>query len=195
MHDEEKLTLLPTRAAFIRGLPESMPIEEVIERGREIGLSINPSDVHSVRYYMRQEAARKAPPQPQSKVAANSPAEIAAAVRRNYALLDSQRSDQDGVKVNGPSNGASNGVSANGTNGTNGTITNGVKKTQAARGTAPSIVLPAGRGKTGSKSRPFLTDGEIARFEEQVKYIATRIGTDRIRDLMNDLERAVRDID
>jgi hypothetical protein len=56
MSAEDTQHLKPTRASFIRGLPLSMPVEEVIERGREIGISIQPSDVHSARYYMRQEA-------------------------------------------------------------------------------------------------------------------------------------------
>ena len=34
-----------------------MPIEEVIERAREVGLELKPSDIHSARYYMRQQAA------------------------------------------------------------------------------------------------------------------------------------------
>lgn len=49
--------LKPTRASFIRSLPETMPIDEVIERGREAGLEIKPSDIHAARYYMRQAAA------------------------------------------------------------------------------------------------------------------------------------------
>jgi hypothetical protein len=56
--------LKPTRSSFIRSLPESMPVEEVIERGREVGLTIQPSDIHSVRYYMRQEAIAPTPTAP-----------------------------------------------------------------------------------------------------------------------------------
>jgi len=57
MQAEDTSQLKPTRASFIRGLPESMPIGEVIERGREAGLEIKPSDIHAARYYMRQAAA------------------------------------------------------------------------------------------------------------------------------------------
>jgi hypothetical protein len=46
--------LRPTRAGFVRGLPLSMPVEEVIERGREAGIQLQPSDIHAARYYMRQ---------------------------------------------------------------------------------------------------------------------------------------------
>jgi hypothetical protein len=45
--------LPPTRAGFVRGLPLSMPVEEVIERGREAGIKLQPSDIHAARYYMR----------------------------------------------------------------------------------------------------------------------------------------------
>ena len=55
MSADETQQLKPTRGSFIRSLPLSVPVDEVIERGREIGLSIQPSDVHSARYYMRQE--------------------------------------------------------------------------------------------------------------------------------------------
>lgn len=34
-----------------------MPVEEVIERGREVGIELQPSDIHAARYYMRQMAA------------------------------------------------------------------------------------------------------------------------------------------
>ena len=49
--------LRPTRAGFVRGLPLTMPVEEVIERGREVGIELQPSDIHAARYYMRQVAA------------------------------------------------------------------------------------------------------------------------------------------
>ena len=54
------ISLKTTRGSFVRGLPLSMPIEEVIERGREAGLELQPSDIHSTRYYMRQAAAAEA---------------------------------------------------------------------------------------------------------------------------------------
>jgi len=60
MQVEDTPQLKPTRSSFIRSLPESMPVDEVIERGREIGISIQPSDVHSARYYMRQAAVSSA---------------------------------------------------------------------------------------------------------------------------------------
>ena len=70
MSVEETQLLKPTRTSFIRSLPENMPVDEVIERGREAGITIQPSDVHSVRYYMRQEADARlsARPSPVSRV-------------------------------------------------------------------------------------------------------------------------------
>jgi hypothetical protein len=60
MQAQETTPLKPTRASFVRGLPETMPIAEVIERGREAGLEIKPADIHAARYYMRQTAAAQA---------------------------------------------------------------------------------------------------------------------------------------
>jgi hypothetical protein len=58
--EQTTTSLKPTRGSFVRGLPLNMPIEEVIERGREAGLELQPSDIHSTRYYMRQAAAAEA---------------------------------------------------------------------------------------------------------------------------------------
>jgi hypothetical protein len=68
MQGQETTTmpLKPTRASFIRSLPISMPVEEVIERGREVGLEIQPSDIHAQRYYMRETAGPEAPAKPAS---------------------------------------------------------------------------------------------------------------------------------
>jgi hypothetical protein len=44
------LSLKPTRAGFIRSLPLAMPVEEVIERGRELGIVLQPSDIHALLY-------------------------------------------------------------------------------------------------------------------------------------------------
>lgn len=57
--------LRPTRAGFVRGLPLTMPIDEVIERGREAGIELQPSDIHAARYYMRQAAAAESASIPQ----------------------------------------------------------------------------------------------------------------------------------
>jgi len=77
MQAEDTSQLKPTRASFIRGLPEAMPIAEVIERGREAGLEIKPSDIHAARYYMRQAATspgggRSAPELVHDAAAANT---------------------------------------------------------------------------------------------------------------------------
>jgi hypothetical protein len=57
--------LRPTRAGFVRGLPLTMPVEEVIERGREVGIELQPSDIHAARYYMRQQQAAEGSSIPQ----------------------------------------------------------------------------------------------------------------------------------
>jgi len=57
--------LRPTRAGFVRGLPLTMPVEEVIERGREAGIELQPSDIHAARYYMRQMQAAESSSIPQ----------------------------------------------------------------------------------------------------------------------------------
>lgn len=57
--------LRPTRAGFVRGLPLTMPVEEVIERGREVGIELQPSDIHAARYYMRQAMAAEGSSVPQ----------------------------------------------------------------------------------------------------------------------------------
>ena len=54
----------PTRASFIRSLPLAMPVDEVIERGREVGIQVQPSDVHAARYYMRQASAAETASKP-----------------------------------------------------------------------------------------------------------------------------------
>lgn len=43
-----------TRAGFVKSCPFEMPLEEVIQLGKEAGLTIIPQDVHTARYYMRQ---------------------------------------------------------------------------------------------------------------------------------------------
>ncbi|HKU41675.1 MAG TPA: hypothetical protein VJR89_26140 [Polyangiales bacterium] len=150
MHAEETLPLKPTRASFIRGLPESMPIDEVIERGREVGLSINPSDVHSVRYYMRQEAAQAGPPKPTP----SSPppvADVAATVRRNYSLLEAQRAPLES------------------------------QSDDAKRGTRKERDKP--------RRKPTATVEATAAMEGPFREIVMRIGTDRAREIIAEIER------
>jgi hypothetical protein len=177
MQADETLSLKPTRASFIRSLPEAMPIEEVIERGREIGLVINPSDVHSVRYYMRQstkvEPTRKSTASMASTAATSATststldrAGIAATVKRNYELIEAQQTD---LPDHSPA-----------------PVTNGKKK----RGT--NGVEPVARAqpvvKERPKRRPAATPIEIRAMEQQLRTIVARIGTDRAREILDELE-------
>jgi len=83
MQADETQTIRPTRTSFVRSLPETMPVEEVIERGREVGLNIQPSDVHSTRYYMRQEALAMASAVPASAARMPPPVRLQPAVEEN----------------------------------------------------------------------------------------------------------------
>jgi hypothetical protein len=82
MQEQESTPLKPTRASFIRSLPESMPIAEVIERGREAGLEIKPSDIHAARYYMRQANGGQAPSRPVTHISVASAIQTAAAANQ-----------------------------------------------------------------------------------------------------------------
>jgi hypothetical protein len=179
MQADETLSLKPTRASFIRSLPEAMPIEEVIERGREIGLVINPSDVHSVRYYMRQstkvEPTRKSTGSSASVTTAATSATststldragIAATVKRNYELIEAQQTD---LPDHSPA-----------------PVMNGKKK-RATNGSEP-VLRAQPVVKDRPKRRPAATPIEIRAMEQQLRTIVARIGTDRAREILDELE-------
>ncbi|HET6336016.1 MAG TPA: hypothetical protein VFG30_22475 [Polyangiales bacterium] len=180
MQADETLSLKPTRASFIRSLPEAMPVEEVIERGREIGLVINPSDVHSVRYYMRQstkgEPTRKSTASTASTAATSATsatststldrAGIAATVKRNYELIEAQQTD---LPDHSPA-----------------PVMNGKKK-RATNGAEP-VTRAQPIVKERPKRRPFATPIEIRAMEQQLRTIVARIGTDRAREILDELE-------
>lgn len=44
-------------SAFVRTQPLTMPVAEVIKRGRAAGITISPAGVYSTRGYMRQQGA------------------------------------------------------------------------------------------------------------------------------------------
>lgn len=103
--------LRPTRAGFVRGLPLTMPVEEVIERGREVGIELQPSDIHAARYYMRQAAAAESSSIPQQLmlggtfVTKREPRAANGAAKKNGASTAS---------INGASTASTNGASTNG---------------------------------------------------------------------------------
>lgn len=133
-----------------------MPIEEVIERGREIGLSINPSDVHSTRYYMRQDAARSAPKVETVAASSEDAGDVATMVRRNYQLLDSQRVSEVSPAEN----------------------PNG-RKSRVADGRVKSATAPGKKLKSAS-----IIEGDVASLEDTLRRIVTRLGTDRAREII-----------
>jgi len=191
MQADETLALKPTRASFIRSLPEAMPVDEVIERGREIGLVINPSDVHSVRYYMRQvgkaQPARKTasptatlpgsptgtlptlPTLPNTTSTATTLERgIAATVKRNYELIEAQQADESA-----PRSKSSPAPIAFG------------KKKRGSNGAEP-VTRSQPIVKERTKRAPIVTD--VRAMENQVRFIASRIGTDRVREILEELE-------
>jgi hypothetical protein len=177
MQADENLALKPTRASFIRSLPEAMPVDEVIERGREVGLVINPSDVHSVRYYMRQ--VNKG--QPQRKPTSTSTAStatsttttstlergIAATVKRNYELIEAHQADESSPE---PAPSVTPSTFAKKKRGTNG-----------VESTSRSQLVVRARPKR-------LTAMEVRSMEQQLRTICSRIGTDRVREILDELE-------
>lgn len=90
MPRKAKVTSAPekklTNAGFVRSLPVEMTPEQVIEAGKKKGLEIKTSDIHSARYYMRQQAEKngKAKGKPKGKAATPAAAApvVAAPVKR-----------------------------------------------------------------------------------------------------------------
>jgi hypothetical protein len=159
--------LKPTRAAFIRGLPEAMPVEEVIERGREMGISINPSDVHSARYYMRQQAASQS-----AKAASQAvPAEagrrtVLWSVKPGRVPVPSSAEEAEPEQQRPAVPAAGNSAGVAGLNG------RGRKRGKAAaRGATPSEAATAG-------------------LEAQLQVIVLRVGSDRVREIIARMESA-----
>jgi hypothetical protein len=176
MQGQETTTtqLKPTRASFIRGLPESMPVAEVIERGREAGLDINPTDVHSARYYMRQAGG----PQP----AANSAFAPAAEQTGPIAVPAKRDPARDPAKEPPRPSGAQYIPRR--------TITSATSATSAtSHGNVtakPRAVAPAAQAAT--KTRTKYTTKATDSLEEQLRLIVMRIGTDRARAVIEEVE-------
>lgn len=167
MQAEETLALKPTRTSFIQALPESMPVDEVIERGREIGIVIQPSDVHSARYYMRQT---KAPP-PTRKTVSAADRGIAATIKRNYELLEAQQSLPN-VEAAAPKPEAEEPGNS--------------RKKRTSRISESVSVRTAPGTKERAKRPPPLNN--VKQIEQQLRAIVSRIGTDRAREILSELE-------
>lgn len=167
-------SLKPTRGSFIRGLPLTMPIEEVIERGREAGLELQPSDIHSTRYYMRQasaaEAARKSSVTQQLQLGPGFIGQAAKGADTKQGSLDRDRDrdrdhdrdrdrDDDG---DGDRDGDRDPREANG----------------RAERRAPA------RNKRALKHAP-VSSGSL---DDQLRVLVLRLGTDRTRAVIAELE-------
>jgi hypothetical protein len=149
MSADEMQQLKPTRASFIRSLPLTMPVDEVIERGREIGISIQPSDVHSTRYYMRQEADAR-----MSAVSTSS--EVARVIR---PLVFQTPGVQVVPKLDAP-----------------------VEK--------PGEVRAEARARKGRTEKPDVRKPplSIADVERDLRAIVLRLGSDRVRSMIETIE-------
>jgi len=151
----------PTRAAFIRSLPLEMPVDEVIERGRELGLSLQPSDIHAARYYMRQAAA-EAP----DKIDVTLPI-----VRRfNVATRLRPESSEPTPRTESPVANRPRGLTS---------LTVNERAARIAReALRPVAVKPAQRESKSMRSP-----------EAQLRELVLRLGTDRTRKLLDDLDK------
>lgn len=179
--EDDPMPLKPTRAGFVRGLPETMPIDEVIERAREIGLPLNPSDVHSARYYMRQEALAKLSSRPssvpqlvQASPIARPKPEVVVRAKPEEAKPEPAPTNILGLRsaTNGKARASGSG------NGPKG------RRTQAqARPAAP----PAKQQRL--LQPPSLPPVKFSKgLEEQLRQIVMRIGTERARQIIKQIE-------
>jgi hypothetical protein len=174
--EDDSTPLKPTRASFVRGLPESMPLEEVIERGREAGIQLNPSDVHSARYYMRQEALAKLSSRPVSVVPQFVQATPAA--RTTPVARPTPEKPKPEVKQ----------TSFLGLHAAN----SGKQRPTVKPRRMPAVAAPAPalKGKKRAKGAtptlpPAIRSGSL---EEQLRQIVMRIGTERARSIIEQLE-------
>jgi hypothetical protein len=172
--EDDSTPLRPTRASFVRGLPESMPIEEVIERGREAGISLNPSDVHSTRYYMRQEALAQLSSRPAVSVRPPSMPQLVQATPLARTNAEKPKPDARPTNILG--------LRA----ATNGKERPVVKPRRTPA--APRAATPAAPVKKAAKM-PTLPPVKLSgSLEEQLRKIVLRIGTERARRIIELME-------
>lgn len=198
MQGQETTTALkPTRASFIRGLPVDMPVQEVIERGREVGLEIQPSDIHAARYYMRQQGGGAEAPV--NGAAGNKPvgngtnghASNGKSVLSPTLLHDAaKRGSEKEIKHAGvqlitsrpvEAHGAG-ATTANGSSGAQAITANGVK------GASAVVAKPANKGGRGKLYMPEPTGTP----EEQLRLMIRRLGTKRTRSILEEMEAGFR---
>jgi hypothetical protein len=156
-----------------------MPIEEVIERGREAGIQLNPSDVHSTRYYMRQEALAQLSSRP-----ASVPQLVPATPFVRATPDKGKDKDKDKVETKPTTNilglrAASSGKGRPAVKET--------RRSPAPAASAASIAAAAvaEAKKPGKQSPPVQLRGSL---EEQLRQIVMRIGTERARRIIEQIE-------
>jgi len=182
-------TLKPTRASFIRGLPLDMPVDEVIERGREAGIMVQPSDVHAARYYMRQASVSQA---------ASKPPTIAQQLMLGGTIStrESTRDDETVglTKIAGVRNGTSRAAVAAAK-----PVANAGKrhKERAARAAAPAeisidaVLKHAGvpQASQSNKTRAARrVPGIQGSLEQQLHNLVVRLGTQRAKEIIDQIE-------
>jgi hypothetical protein len=174
--------LKPTRASFIRDLPLSMPIDEVIERGREAGLELQPSDIHAQRYYMRQASA----PAPEAPTPKSTPTAtqlvlgVTGASMNGVSKRDSGRDSgrDDARSVKGSSVHVMTALNADARGAEND------RSLLAALGTLSKTAAAAAKARARLPAP--LATGTSA--DEQLRTLILRLGTERTRTIMAELE-------
>jgi len=164
MQGQETTTmpLKPTRASFIRSLPIDMPVEEVIERGREVGLEIQPSDIHAQRYYMREAATSEVPVKPltpQTTLGVSFTSPTSPQDKENRFVKSAAA-----VRV----------------------VTGGAAQSAPANQTQSNQVSQA-----STKPRLKLAPEPSGTLENQLRVLVLRLGIERTRRMIDDLERRV----
>jgi hypothetical protein len=161
--------LRPTRAGFVRGLPLTMPVEEVIERGREVGIQLQPSDIHAARYYMRQQQAAGGTSIPQQLLLGGT----FTAKRGN----GNQAHAVDGANANG-----ANGINTSAALENTGAVDKGADDDDFAQEQAAVVAAPKRRKIVQSKAVQQL----IAGTKENAQAVAQTKGKDKDKDKEKD---------
>lgn len=156
-------SLQPTRAGFVRSLPVSMPVEEVIERGRDAGITLQPSDVHSARYYMRQASA----------------AQLAHKTKFSQQLVLGGTSAPRSVSQDDDSAAQSAGSLAN--------LLDRNHAAESERTPGEAVATRSDRSTKSRTQKHFKALNGSASLEEQLRTLVLRLGTDRTREVIEEL--------
>lgn len=180
----------PTRASFIRSVPISMPVEEVIERAREAGLDLQPSDIHAARYYMRQAATGSPSPkrtivQPRIRDTAS---EANGAANATHDANDAKESREPQQKVI-ESFFTVRSVDANGKTSPSQARSGREAPARSARVTRDYTETTTPARKTrGKRAVPIQTTLDDSESEEQLRQLIVRLGSARTREIIDEAE-------